>query len=237
MKATLIVSGGMDSATLAYRYHKLGYDLHLVGFDYGQRHVKELQALQNIAGVLSATHEIVDLTKLKSSIASSSLTSDSINVPDGHYAEETMRITVVPNRNAIMLSIATGIAVANGSEVVATGVHSGDHFIYPDCRPEFIEAINEAFRLGTLGHAKPDFRVEAPFVYILKSDIAKIGHEYGVPYQLTWSCYKGGDKHCGKCGTCVERIEAFIDAGVPDPTLYEDGIEFALEEIAKHKNA
>lgn len=237
MKATLIVSGGMDSATLAYHYHKLGYALHLVGFNYGQRHVKELEALSAIADELKATWEIVDLSALKSSIANSSLTSDAISVPDGHYAEETMRITVVPNRNAIMLSIATGIAVANGSEVVATGVHSGDHFIYPDCRPDFINAINQAFIYGTLGHAKPNFRVEAPFVEILKADIAALGHSFGVPYELTWSCYKGGEKHCGRCGTCVERIEAFIDAGVNDPTEYEDGIEFALEEIAKAKNA
>ncbi len=237
MKATLVVSGGMDSATLAYHYFKLGYQLHLVGFDYGQRHVKELLAMQNLAGVLQATHEIVNLQELKSSIASSSLTSDAINVPDGHYAEETMRITVVPNRNAIMLAISTGIAVANGSEVVATGVHAGDHFIYPDCRPQFIDAINTAFRLGTEGHSKDNFQVEAPFVNITKADIAALGHEYGVPYQLTWSCYKGGDLHCGRCGTCVERIEAFIDAGVADPTIYQDGIDFALGEIAKHKDA
>jgi len=234
MKATLIVSGGMDSATLAYFYHKQGYDLHLVGFNYGQRHVKELEALAKISDELKASWEVIDLSQLKSSIANSSLTSDAINVPDGHYAEETMRITVVPNRNAIMLSIATGIAVANGSNVVATGVHSGDHFIYPDCRPDFIDAINIAFQHGTSGHAKPDFRVEAPFVTITKADIAAIGHSAGVPFELTWSCYKGGEKHCGRCGTCVERIEAFINAGVEDPTEYEDGIEFALGEIAKH---
>lgn len=237
MKATLIVSGGMDSATLAYHYNSLGYDLHLVGFNYGQRHVKELEALGKLADLLKASWEIVDLTQLKSSIANSSLTSDAINVPDGHYAEETMRITVVPNRNAIMLAIATGIAVANGSNLVATGVHAGDHFIYPDCRPDFIEAIDAAFQLGTRGHAKDGFHVEAPFVRITKADIAKRGHELKVPYQITWSCYKGGSLHCGRCGTCVERIEAFIDAGVNDPTHYQDGIEFALEEIAKHKNA
>lgn len=237
MKATLIVSGGMDSATLAYYYRNMNYELHLVGFDYGQRHVKELEALEAIANEINASWEVVDLTRLKSSIANSSLTSDAILVPDGHYAEETMRVTVVPNRNAIMLSIATGIAVANGSDVVATGVHAGDHFIYPDCRPEFISAINTAFQLGTEGHSKPDFRVEAPFVEILKEDIAKQGHAMSVPYALTWSCYKGGEKHCGRCGTCVERIEAFINAGVTDPTEYEDGIEFALEEIANHKDA
>jgi len=237
MKATLIVSGGMDSVTLAYYYANRGYDLHLVGFDYGQRHVKELESLFAVAKQLKASVEVIDLSQLKSSIANSSLTSDAIDVPDGHYAEETMRVTVVPNRNAIMLSIATGIAVANGSDLVATGVHAGDHFIYPDCRPEFIDAISLAFELGTEGHSKAGFHLEAPFVGILKSEIAQIGQSLNVPYHLTWSCYKGGEKHCGRCGTCVERVEAFIEAGVDDPTDYEFGIDFALGEIASHKDA
>lgn len=235
MKATLIVSGGMDSATLAYYYADKGYDLHLVGFNYGQRHRKELLSLEAIAQRLNASWQVVDLSALRDSLAGSSLTSDDVEVPDGHYAEETMRATVVSNRNAIMLSIATGIAVSNGSNLVATGVHSGDHFIYPDCRTEFIEAIDEAFQLGTKSHAVDGFHLEAPFVRIFKSEIAEIGATLRVPYEITWSCYKGGDKHCGRCGTCVERIEAFIDAGVTDPTEYEDGIEFALAEIEKHK--
>lgn len=229
MKATLIVSGGMDSATLAYRYAALGYDLHLVGFNYGQRHVKELESHVAIAEALGADHQVVDLSVLKTALAGAALTSDDVEVPDGHYTKETMRITVVPNRNAIMLAIATGIAVANGSDLVATGVHSGDHFIYPDCRPEFIEAINEAFILGTEGHAADGFHVEAPFVHISKADIAEMGSELGVPYELTWSCYKGGEIHCGRCGTCVERIEAFRLAGVKDPTEYAE-IDFALKE-------
>ena len=228
-KATLIVSGGMDSATLAYRYKHLGYKLELVGFDYGQRHVKELQSLAAIAEQLNADFQIVDLSNLKTALAGAALTSDDVAVPDGHYTKETMRITVVPNRNAIMLAIATGIAVANGSNLVATGVHSGDHFIYPDCRPQFIDAINEAFILGTEGHSTDAFHVEAPFVNISKADIAKLGNELGVPYELTWSCYKGGEIHCGRCGTCVERIEAFRLAGVTDPTDYAE-IDFALKE-------
>jgi 7-cyano-7-deazaguanine synthase len=232
-KVTLIVSGGMDSATLAYYYAEKGFDVHLVGFNYGQRHSKELLSLELIAKTLEASWQVVDLSVLKSALAGSSLTSDDVNVPDGHYAEETMRITVVPNRNAIMLAIATGIAVSNGSDFVATGVHAGDHYIYPDCRPQFIEAISDAFVLGTEGHAKEGFKVEAPFVNISKAQIAEVGMELGVPYELTWSCYKGGDKHCGRCGTCVERVEAFINAGAKDPTEYEDGIEFALEEIRK----
>jgi len=148
-KATLIVSGGMDSSTLAYYYDDLGYDLHLVGFNYGQRHKKELEAVEKIARNLNATHELIDLSVIKQSIATSALTNDDIDVPEGHYTAENMAQTVVPNRNAIMLSIATGIAVANGSEVVATGVHAGDHAIYPDCREEFIESISESFQLGT----------------------------------------------------------------------------------------
>lgn len=228
-EATLIVSGGMDSATLAYHYAEQGYSLHLVGFDYGQRHKKELDSIALIAAELEATWQVVDLSVLKTALAGSSLTSDDIQVPDGHYTKETMRITVVPNRNAIMLSIATGIAVSRGSALVATGVHSGDHFIYPDCRPEFIEAINKAFALGTEGHAADDFRVEAPFVTISKAQIAELGSGLGVPYEKTWSCYKGGDIHCGRCGTCVERIEAFKLAGAPDPTVYAE-TDFALKE-------
>lgn len=234
-KATLIVSGGMDSATLAYYYASQGYKLHLVGFNYGQRHSKELLSLEAIAKSLECSWQIVDLTKLKEALSGSSLTSDEVVVPDGHYAEETMRITVVPNRNAIMLSIAAGIAVANGSDFVATGVHAGDHFIYPDCRPEFIEAIDKAFQLGTQGHAKEGFRVEAPFVKIYKENIAEIGMELGVPYELTWSCYKGGEKHCARCGTCVERIEAFINAGADDPTEYAESKDFAISEIERKK--
>ena len=234
-KATLIVSGGMDSATLAYVYKDKGYDLHLVGFDYGQRHVKELQSLEKVANALNASWQVVDLSHLKDSLAGSSLTSDDVQVPDGHYAEETMRVTVVPNRNAIMLAIAAGIAVVNQSEVLATGVHAGDHFIYPDCRPDFVEAIGKAFEIGTEGHAIDGFHLEAPFVNITKANIAEIGSKLSVPYEITWSCYKGGEVHCGRCGTCVERIEAFIDANAEDPTAYADGIEFALEEIAKKK--
>lgn len=233
-KATLIVSGGMDSATLAYYYKDNGYDLHLVGFNYGQRHSKELLSLELIAKSLEASWQVVDLTHLKNDLTSS-LTNDAIEVPDGHYAEESMRVTVVPNRNMIMLAIAGGIAVANGSRVLATGVHAGDHFIYPDCRPEFIGHLDDALIAGNDGHAVFGFHLEAPFVYINKAAIAQIGDQLKVPFALTWSCYKGGDVHCGRCGTCVERIEAFMDSAVADPTEYENGIEFALEEIAKKR--
>jgi len=232
-KAVLITSGGMDSATLAYLYHGRGYDLILVGFDYGQRHRKELESLTKLAERLGADHRIVDLSVLSQHLHGSSLTSEDVEVPDGHYTKQTMKATVVPNRNAIMLSIATGIAVAEGAELVATGVHSGDHFIYPDCRPQFIDHLDRAFQAGTKDFAVEGFHLEAPFVDITKADIAALGGELGVPYEITWSCYKGEEVHCGRCGTCVERIEAFVLAGVKDPTEYEDK-EFALIEMAAH---
>lgn len=226
MKAVVVCSGGMDSATLAWYYASKGYDLILVGFDYGQRHKKELNSLEKIAKALRCTFKIVDMTALKSLLHGSSLTSDEVAVPDGHYAEETMRITVVPNRNAIMLSIATGIAVAESAEVVATGIHTGDHYIYPDCRPAFFEPLAQAFKAATQGHAPSNFKLEAPFINMLKSDIAQLGGELNVDYSVTWSCYKGGEIHCGSCGTCFERREAFAVAGVPDPTKYEATPEY-----------
>jgi 7-cyano-7-deazaguanine synthase len=236
-KAVIVASGGMDSATLAYYYASKGYKLTLVGFNYGQRHKKELDYLKLIGERLDAEVKVVDLSNLASALHGSSLTSSDVEVPDGHYAEETMRATVVPNRNAIMLSIATGIAVAEGASIVATGVHAGDHYIYPDCRPAFIDALSIAFKVGTDGHAPDDFALVAPFVEISKADIAALGRDLNVDYSLTWSCYKGGDYHCGRCGTCVERVEAFLESGQEDPTIYEDGIDFALEEIAKRANA
>lgn len=220
MKVVVVASGGMDSATLAYHYYKQGADIHMVGFNYGQRHNKELTYMLKLATAISAKADVVDMTTLRDHLAGSSLTSANIVVPDGHYAEETMRITVVPNRNMIMLAVAAGIAVSEGAHLVATGVHAGDHYIYPDCRPEFVEATNHAVQVATKGHAVEGFHIAAPFVEWTKAEIAAYGTTLGVPYDLTWSCYKGGDIHCGSCGTCFERREAFIDAGADDPTEY-----------------
>jgi 7-cyano-7-deazaguanine synthase len=219
MKAIAIISGGMDSVTLAYLLKSEGYNLHLLSFNYGQRHKKELDFAGITAKDLRATHDIVDLSGVGSFLKGSALTDD-ITVPDGHYAEETMKITVVPNRNAIMLAIAYGVAVAEQAHIVATGVHAGDHFIYPDCRPEFIYAFNQMQRLAVAGFGHPELKLYAPFSQIGKHDIVTIGAKLEVPYQNTWSCYKGGEVHCGTCGTCVERREAFKLAGVDDPTIY-----------------
>jgi 7-cyano-7-deazaguanine synthase len=206
--------------------HSEGHELTLVSFNYGQRHSKELLFAAQCAQDLEARHHIVDLSNVTAMLDQSALTNPNIEIPDGHYAEDTMRITVVPNRNAIMLNIAAGLAVSIGAKHVATGVHGGDHYIYPDCRPAFIKATDAMLCVATDGFAVPGFSVLAPFLNWTKGDIAREGNRLGVDFTKTWSCYKGGDIHCGACGTCFERREAFIDAGVQDPTLYETTPEY-----------
>lgn len=217
-----VVSGGMDSTTLAYLAAQDG-PVTIVSFDYGQRHVKELAYAARTAESLSAEHVVVDMDWLAAMIAgTSSLVTPDIDVPDGHYAEQTMRATVVPNRNAVMLHIAASIAVARGADRIGTGVHAGDHFIYPDCRPEFIAATNAALSVGNAGFLPDGWEgVWAPFLNVPKDEIVRIGEQLGVPWAETWSCYKGGDVHCGACGTCYERREAFALAEVVDPTEYQ----------------
>lgn len=219
MKAVTIVSGGMDSVTLAHWLKAQGHDLHLVSFDYGQRHRRELECAKHQAQLLGAEHTIIDISGIRPLLKGSALT-DEVAVPHGHYAEESMRLTVVPNRNAIMLSIAWGLACSSEADVLACGVHAGDHHIYPDCRPQFIEELGQALLTGTVGHRREDLSLIAPFVGKTKTDIAAIGGELGVPFEHTWTCYEGGEVHCGKCGSCTERKEAFRDSGVPDPTVY-----------------
>lgn len=221
MKAIAVVSGGLDSVTLAYLLDSEGYDLHLLSFDYGQRHRKELNHAALCAQRLGAMHTVIDLSSLRSLLHGSALTDD-IPVPDGHYAAKSMAVTVVPNRNAIMLSIAYAAAVSDGARLVAVGVHAGDHFIYPDCRPAFVSAFAEMERLATEGYAQDGLSLYAPFLHMSKSDIVTTAVRLGIPLCDTWSCYKGGALHCGKCGTCVERHEAFQLAGLDDPTQYEE---------------
>ncbi len=219
MKAVAIVSGGMDSVTLAYHLADAGHALHLLAFDYGQRHRRELDCARWHAGHLGAAFDVVDMAGVGALLKGSALTDASVAVPDGRYASPNMAVTVVPNRNAIMLSVAVGVAVAEGARIVATGVHAGDHPVYPDCRPVFIQAFEHMARLATWA---ADLRIEAPFVHWTKANIVFHGAALGVSYEHTWSCYKGGDVHCGTCGTCVERREAFVLAGVDDPTVYRE---------------
>lgn len=227
-----VVSGGLDSTTLAYHLDQLGVLGRMLSVDYGQRHRKELDFAAHAARVLGVPWDLIDLTGITSLIASSSLTSAEIPVPDGHYAEESMRATVVPNRNMMMMSIAAAVAISNGLDGIAVGVHAGDHFVYPDCRPEFIDAMTLALRLGNSGFAMAGFQVLAPFVHITKTDIAVRAGELGVPLDETWSCYKGGSVHCGRCGTCVERIGAIREAELIDPTEYADA-DFALAVLSE----
>ncbi|MEL6409388.1 MAG: 7-cyano-7-deazaguanine synthase QueC [Pseudomonadota bacterium] len=219
MDTLVICSGGLDSVSLA---HKVAGERNLCGllsFDYGQRHVKELGFARSCADRLDVPHHVVDISAVGATLSGSALTDD-IEVPDGHYAEESMKITIVPNRNAIMLTIAFGMAAAQKLDAVATAVHGGDHFIYPDCRPGFIDAFQAMQNHALEGVA--EIELYTPFVNATKADIVKEGAKFDTPFAETWSCYKGGDLQCGRCGTCVERREAFFLAGVPDPTEYED---------------
>lgn len=219
--ALAVVSGGMDSVTLAYALAKIeGFHVDVFSVDYGQRHVRELRCAELAAERLGGEHIVVTLP-LGPLLVGSALTDDTVDVPEGHYADESMRATVVPNRNAILLSVAVGVAVARKMDVVAVGVHAGDHPIYPDCRPEFIAAFDRMAKVANEGFAVDGFHVRAPFVHSTKAEIVRIGAELRVPFHDTWSCYRGGLIHCGRCGTCVERIEAFKLAGVTDPTIYE----------------
>ena len=214
------LSGGLDSVTLAHELVAEGFDVVGLSFHYGQRHAKELESAARCAERLGAAHHVVDLRSVGALLTGSALTDASVAVPEGHYTHESMAATVVPNRNAIMLSVAVGVAVAQGAEAVATAVHAGDHAIYPDCRPAFIEAIQHEARIANEGFIADGFQVLAPFLHLSKDEIVRRGSALGVPFGETWSCYLGDELHCGRCGTCVERREAFDLAGVPDPTRY-----------------
>ena len=215
-----VVSGGLDSAVLAHHLRADGWDLRLLSFDYGQRHVVELDHARGLAAGLGVRHDVVDLRSAGALLGGSALTDDSVDVPDGHYTDDSMRATVVANRNAIFVMVATGVAVAEGASAVAVGIHAGDHPVYPDCRPAFVAAAEHLARVANEGFVRESFAVLAPFLSWTKAEIVARGHELGVPLAATWSCYKGGATHCGTCGTCVERREAFELAGVADPTEY-----------------
>ncbi len=213
----VLLSGGMDSTTLLYRAVEDCDKVRAISFNYGQRHKKELDYAIRTTELLQIEHEIVDLSGIQHLIAGDNALTGDVDVPEGHYADENMKQTVVPNRNMIMLSIAAGWAISNKADAVLYAAHSGDHTIYPDCRPEFSVALDTAIRLADWH----EVHLVTPFMDVSKAYICNLGNELGVDYNETWSCYKGGQWHCGVCGTCVERKEAFELSGVTDPTIYE----------------
>ena len=212
----IIVSGGMDSITLL---HERKDTIALaVSFDYGSNHnAREIPFARLHCQRLGIRHVVIPLAFMQQYFKSS-LLEGADAIPDGHYADSNMKSTVVPFRNGIMLSIAVGIAESNSLRRVLIANHGGDHAIYPDCRPEFITAIDAAAKAGTY----VDVAIEAPYTNISKTDIARRGKSLAIDYSETWSCYKGGQVHCGTCGTCVERKEALREAGIADPTVYLD---------------
>ncbi|MEM0897159.1 MAG: 7-cyano-7-deazaguanine synthase QueC [Verrucomicrobiota bacterium] len=216
MKVVVLVSGGMDSVTALYDAAGNSEVVAGLSFDYGSKHNhREIPLARWHCEKLGVRHETVPLGFMDGLFASDLLRSGG-EIPEGHYEEETMKQTVVPFRNGIMLSIAAGFAESVGAEGLVIAAHSGDHAIYPDCRAEFMDAMGQAVLSGTYA----GIELRRPFVGLRKEDIASRGHELGVDFSRTWSCYKGGRIHCGKCGTCVERREAFQLAGIPDPTEY-----------------
>ncbi len=213
--SVIVVSGGMDSVTLLYEKKDeiaLG-----ISFDYGSNHNhNELPLAALHCQRLDIEHVVVPLGFMHQYFKSSLLESGE-SIPDGSYDEENMKSTVVPFRNGVMLAVAAGIAESNGLTKVLIANHGGDHTIYPDCRPEFIAAMDAAVEAGTFARV----RVVAPYTNISKADIARRGRALGIDYAETWSCYKGGHVHCGTCGTCVERKEALREAGIEDNTTYQ----------------
>lgn len=211
----LVLSGGLDSTTMLYEYRdRIAL---AVSFDYGSNHnKKELACAALHCKRLGVKHLIIPLEFI-SRYFNSALLSGADAIPDGNYDDENMHATVVPFRNGIMLAIAAGMAESNELQYIMMANHGGDHTIYPDCRPEFVEAFDAAVHAGTFNGV----RLLSPYCNMTKGEIAARGKELGIDYSKTWSCYRGGDKHCGKCGTCVERKEALADAGIPDPTDYE----------------
>ena len=221
----LILSGGLDSTTLLYDYQdRIAL---AISFDYGSNHnAKEIPFARMHCERLGIKHLVIPLEFMGQYFRSSLLSGDDA-IPEGHYADENMKSTVVPFRNGIMLAVATGMAESNNLQYVMMANHGGDHTIYPDCRPEFVSAMSAAISAGTY----EGLQILAPYTNITKRDIAVRGKQLGIDYGKTWSCYKGGEKHCGKCGTCIERKEALAAAGIEDNTSYENQNENQNENL------
>ena len=216
MKVVVLASGGMDSITALHRAAREHEVVAGLSFDYASKHNhREIPCARWHCESLGIRHHVIDLSFIGETFSSDLLRSGG-EIPDGHYAEENMKRTVVPFRNGIMLAVACGFAESIEAGGLVIAAHSGDHAIYPDCREPFMEAMAAAMKHGTYA----GIELLRPFIAMDKTAIANEGAALGVDFSRTWSCYKGGEIHCGTCGTCVERREAFLLAGVPDPTIY-----------------
>lgn len=218
MSKTVVViySGGMDSFTLLHLARARGHRVHALSFDYGQRHVRELDCARAVCEELLVPHKVIDIRALSQVMSGSALTGE-LEVPEGHYQESSMKSTVVPNRNMILLSLATGYAVTVEADEVWYGAHGGDHAIYPDCRPDFVKKMDAVCRVANY----QPVGIEAPFMAMDKGDILAEGLRLNLDYGQTWTCYNGRKQACGRCGSCVERLEAFASQGISDPLPYE----------------
>jgi len=216
MKTVVLLSGGMDSVVALHHARREHEVVAALSFHYGAKHNdREISFAKWQTESCGIPHITVPLDFIGREFESDLLQKGG-EIPKGHYEEETMKKTVVPFRNGIMLSIAAGFAESKNASGLVIAAHAGDHAIYPDCREEFMRAMADAIRLGTYA----EVTVLRPFIAMDKAGIARRGAELGVDFSKTWSCYVGGETHCGECGTCVERREAFQLAGIPDPTEY-----------------
>lgn len=214
--AVVLLSGGMDSVAALYETLQTTRVVAALSFHYGSKHNdREIPFAAHHAGKFGVPHLVIPLSFIGEHFASDLLGSDG-DIPKGHYEEQSMKKTVVPFRNGIMLAVAAGLAESREARGLVIAAHAGDHAIYPDCREDFMSAMGRAIGLGTYA----GIELRRPFIHLTKAQIAARGAELGVDFAQTWSCYEGGEIHCGECGTCVERREAFGLSGVPDPTVY-----------------
>ena len=227
-KAVLILSGGMDSTTLLYKIIKDGFDPHVLSINYGQKHSKEIKFARKTCKKLKINHKVIDLRLVgKQLLQGSALTSKNIDVPEGHFEDNSMKATVVPSRNLLLLSLAISYAVSIKASNVFYGAILGDLVIYPDCRPEFVDAVKNVAKLCDWQPVE----IIAPFLTMDKGDVVKLGIELGVNYKWTSTCYNGKELACGVCGSCQERVAAFVKAGIVDPIKYKNGWDKTVEHV------
>jgi len=233
MRAVVLLSGGLDSSTVLAIALEMGYEVHALSFDYGQRHSRELESAKKIAKYFNVPHKIIKIDLRQ--IGGSALT-DNIDVPERNVdeIEKEIPITYVPARNTILLSLALGYAEVIDADAIFYGANAIDYSGYPDCRPEYVEAFERVANLGTKrGVEGKHIKIIAPIIHMTKAEIIKKGMELGVPYELTWSCYKGGKRACGKCDSCLLRLKGFMEAGYEDPLEYETYPQFYIDYLKK----